>query len=147
MMSFQNRLVNTTQDNTVSLGLLILRVGIGSLMFFGHGLQKLMNFGTLWTQFSDPIGLGPSLSITLVVFAEAFCALAIILGFYTRLAAIPLVINMSVAFLFVHLSDPFSRMEKSLLFLVVFLAILIFGAGKYSVDQWLRRKKATAPSA
>ena len=145
-MSFQNRLLNTTQDNTVSFGLLILRVGIGSFMFFGHGLQKLLNFGQLWTQFSDPIGLGPSLSITLVVFAEAFCALAIIVGFYTRLAAIPLVLNMSVAFLFVHLSDPFSKMEKSLMFLVVFLVILITGAGKYSVDQWLHRNRATAPS-
>ncbi|MDZ7694364.1 MAG: DoxX family protein [Balneolaceae bacterium] len=82
-----------------------------------------------------PIGLGPELSLILAAFAEGICSILIIIGFYSRAAALVLTINMAVAFLFVHLfNDPFSGMEKALLFLVIFLTIFLLGPGKYSID-------------
>ena len=113
---------------------MILRIFASFFLFFGHGLGKLEMVLSGNFQFLDPIGIGPMATLIFAAFAEGICSLLIIAGYYTRAAAMILMINMSVAFLFVHLSDPFARMEKALLFLVIFTTIFLLGPGKLSVD-------------
>jgi putative oxidoreductase len=103
-------------------------------MLFGHGWKKLMNFSELSRVFPDPLGIGASQSLMLAVFAEVFCALAVVFGIATRLAAIPLVITMLVAALLVHSDDPWAKMELSIIYLVPFLTIVFTGPGKFSFD-------------
>jgi putative oxidoreductase len=76
----------------------------------------------------------------LTVFAEVFCSIFLIFGFATRLSSIPLLITMLVAILIVHAPDEFGRKELPLLYAVVYFVILLLGAGKYSVDQWLYQR-------
>lgn len=122
-------------------GLLILRLAFGLSMFFGHGLGKWGRLlGDEEIKFADPFGLGPAASLALCVFAEGFCSLLIVLGFKTRLASIPLIINMVVAFFVVHLNQEFGQQEKSILFAFAFLTIFFTGAGRYSLDQMLGKK-------
>src|SRR5688572_5562640 len=97
-------------------GLLVLRLGAGLFLAFGHGLAKLTGFADKAAAFADPIGLGPTVSLALVVFAEFFCALAVAAGLLTRLAALPVIFTMGVAAIAVHWSDGFKGMEKALLF-------------------------------
>lgn len=124
-----------TEFAGTDVSLLIFRVFTGFFMLYGHGWGKLMNVFSGNFQFLDPLGLGPTVSLILAAFAEGICSLLVIVGFYTRGAALVLVLNMAVAFLFVHLfNDPFSGMEKALLFLVMFLTIFLLGPGKYSLD-------------
>ena len=85
-----------------SLGLLLLRVSVGSMMLLGHGWGKLTSFAERSSSFPDPLGIGPSLSMALATGAEAFCALAVILGFATRWAVVPLMVTMLVAALIIH---------------------------------------------
>ncbi len=120
-----------------SIGLLILRLGVGGLMIT-HGWGKLANFGALASRFSDPLGLGSTVTLVLVVFAEFFCALLVILGAATRLAVIPLIINMSVIVFVVHADDPWQRQEFALLFLIPFLTLLFTGPGQFSIDGLIR---------
>lgn len=121
------------------LALLIFRVLIACLLLT-HGfpkLQKLLSGDEI--QFMDPYGLGVTTSFVLVVFAEFVCSVLVILGLATRLATIPIIITMATAVIIAHENDPFGVKEKPLLFLVCFVFILIIGAGKYSVDNSLRR--------
>jgi len=100
-----------------------------------HGIPKVQRvFSGNW-HFSDPIGLGPQISLFLASFAEAGCSVLIILGLSTRLATIPLMITMSVAAFIQHGDDPFSRKETALLYLVIFFLLFFFGGGKYSLDN------------
>jgi putative oxidoreductase len=122
-------------------GLCWLRVTTGLLMLVFHGWPKLQNFGDLSGRFPDPLGIGSAASLTLAVFAEFFCSLALILGLATRLAAVPLVITMLVAAFIVHADDPWSRQEFPLLYALGFVALAIGGAGKASLDGWLRRRR------
>ena len=93
-----------------SLGLLLLRVSVGSMMLLGHGWGKLTSFAELSSSFPDPLDIGSSLSMALATGAEAFCALAVIWGFATRWAAVPLMVTMLVAAVIIHGDDPvFSR--------------------------------------
>ncbi|MDR8391142.1 DoxX family protein [Aliifodinibius sp. S!AR15-10] len=127
---------NLTEFADTGIALLILRVVTSFAMIFGHGWGKLVNVFSGNFQFLDPIGLGPTLSLILAAFAEGICSLLVMFGFYARGAALVLVINMSVAFLFVHLfNDPFGRMELPLVYLVIFLTIFLLGPGKYSIDS------------
>jgi len=122
-------------------GLLVLRVGVGSLMLFGHGWGKLSNFSAIAPNFPDPLGFGSGVSLGLAVFAEFFCSLALIFGFLTRVAAIPLIITMLMAAFVIHAADPFKKMELALVYLVPFLTILLSGPGKYSIDRLMFKKQ------
>lgn len=126
-----------TSDSALSFAMLILRLGAGSLMMVNHGLDKLMHFSQKASGFADPFGIGATASLSMVIFAEFFCAIFILLGLFTRLACVPLIIAMSVALFSAHRGDFFGKGEASGLFLVVFLTILIAGPGKASLDRFI----------
>jgi len=123
------------------LGLLILRLSAGGLML-SHGIPKLVKlFDGNPIAFGDPIGFGPEVSLALAVFSEVLCALLIIFGWATRLATIPLIVTMFIAYFIVHGPDSFQSKELSLFYLLVYLVVLLTGAGKYSIDFLTKRRK------
>jgi putative oxidoreductase len=122
------------------LGLLLLRVLAAAYMVVGHGWPKLSSFQEKAARFGDPIGIGPTASLALATFAEFFCAILVGLGLLTRFAALALVVNMSVAAFFAHAGHPFAKKELALLYLAIWLALLVAGPGRLSVDERLRRR-------
>lgn len=129
--------------NHIDLGLLILRLTTGITMLVAHGLPKLERLmGSDEITFPDPIGVGTVASLSLAVFAEVFCSGLLILGWYTRIALVPLIITMGFAFFDIHIADEFSRMEKSMLYGLMYLVLFLSGPGKYSVDGRFRKPLA-----
>src|SRR5687768_12721816 len=124
-------------ESAFAFSILVLRVGAGSLMLMNHGLDKLMHFSQKAGGFADPFGIGSTASLSLTVFAEFFCSVFIILGLFTRLACIPLVINMAVALFIAHQGDFFGKGELAGLFLVCFVTLLFAGPGRVSLDRFL----------
>ena len=124
----------------IDVSLLILRVFVG-LFMLTHGYGKFLQFfGDEPIQFGDPIGLGVTMSLVLAVFAEFFCSIFLIVGLATRLATIPLIVTMSVAAFIVHAEDEFGGKEMALMYLLIYVVLLIAGAGKYSIDHWIDKK-------
>lgn len=116
-------------------GLAILRVGAASLMLT-HGIPKFLKLiGDNEIEFGNPIGIGPTATLILAVIGEFICPILVLIGFKTRWATIPTILVMLTAAFIVHAQDPFGQKEKALLFLTMFVAILIMGAGKFSVDN------------
>jgi putative oxidoreductase len=113
------------------MSLTILRISIGIMMLFFHGLPKLQSASQLATQFPDPIGLGSALSLYLVIFAECFCSIFLILGVYTRLSCIPPIVTMLVAIFIIHGNDPWPTIELPGLYLMGYIALFIGGGGRY----------------
>jgi len=109
-------------------------------MAFGHGWGKLTTFSERASSFSDPLGIGSQLSLSLTVSAEFFCSLALILGLLTRGVVIPLAFTMLMAALVIHSDDPFGKKELALMYLASYTAILIAGPGRYSMDGLLGKK-------
>ncbi len=128
-----------TGDRRIDIGLLILRLGVGSFMLSAHGWGKLTSFAEKADTWADPIGLGPTVSLSLAIFAEFFCSLAVILGAGTRAAAIPLLITMLVAAGIVHADDPWSKKEFALLYGWVFATFIFVGAGRFSIDSMISK--------
>lgn len=122
-------------------GLLILRLAFGFSMIYGHGFGKLTRlFGSEEISFADPFGLGPVVSLVLVVFAEFLCSLLLMAGLFTRAALIPLIFTMATAYFAAHFDDPFGRQEKVILFGFAFIALFFTGPGRYSLDAVLGKK-------
>lgn len=130
----------STGEGMASLGLLILRVAAGVLMMT-HGWSKIQNFEGMVQSGFDPVGMGATLSVVMLIGAEFIAALFIVLGLLTRLSAIPLIVAMSVAAFVAHASDPLQVKELSLIYLTIFASLMITGAGKYSLDSILFRNK------
>ena len=105
-----------------------------------HGIPKFQSLMAGNVEFADPFGIGQTPSLVLTVFAEAGCAILLILGLATRFATIPLIITMLVAVFYAHGSDPFGKKEMAVLYLVMFIGFLILGAGRYSLDHLISGK-------
>lgn len=125
-------------DTGISLLLLVVRVIFG-LLLLSHGMQKWTNFSELATQFPDPLGLGSEISLGLAIFAEVFCSIGFIFGVLYRLALIPMIFTMCIAFFVIHGQDPFQVKELAFVYLVVFVIMFIAGAGKFSIDRYLAK--------
>jgi putative oxidoreductase len=113
--------------------MLLLRLTVGFLMIT-HGYDKLVHFSEYQAKFMNFLGLGTTISLALVVFAEFFCSIFLILGLFTRLSTIPLLITMGVALVKAHKADFLGEGEMATLFLACYAVLLIVGPGKISVD-------------
>jgi putative oxidoreductase len=121
--------------------ILLLRITVAVFMIT-HALpkmDKLLAGGEI--QFPDPIGVGPTVSLVLSLFAEFLCSILIGIGLGTRPASIPLIINMAVAAFIVQANDPLKGKELALLYLVFYIVLLIIGSGKFSVDYLITKNK------
>jgi len=145
------------QDLFAATGLLILRVGFGAYMI-SHGWGKmLMLFRGEADQFGDPLGIGATPSLIGAAGAEVVCAALVLVGFMTRIAAAPVVFTMAVAAFIVHANDPWTMnpsggsKEPALLFLFAFMALILTGPGRLSIDAvvWpaLKRKRIAKQAA
>lgn len=125
--------------NLLHTGLLILRIGIGITIFF-HGLPKIMGGPERWemlggTMSNLGINFAPMFWGFMAAFAETVGGILFALGLFFRPAAFLLVGTMIVA-LAMHFSqgDDFMKYGHALDLLIVFVAALFTGPGKYSLD-------------
>jgi len=127
---------------------LIARISLG-IVILPHGLQKLLGlFGGLgFTATMDSFvnsGL-PSAVAILIIVGESFGALGLILGFFSRLAALGIVLIMTGALLMVHIQNGFfmnwfnnkpgEGFEYHLLAIGLGLIVLVKGGGMWSLDR------------
>ena len=128
---------------------LILRLTLG-LVIFPHGAQKLLGWyggygfpGTLGF-FTDTMHL-PWLIAFLVIIGESFGSVALFLGLLTRFTAASLAVIMVGAIVTTHLPHGFfmnwfgkqqgEGYEYHLLVIGIAVALLVTGAGRWSVDR------------
>ena len=121
---------------SADLALLLLRIYYGLALFLLHGKGKLEAFSTMRTTFYDPLGVGNGTSYFLALIGEVVFPVLIVLGLFTRLAALGSTFGLSVAFFLIHkgqLSGPTSG-ELAFLYVGAFLALFIAGGGRFSLD-------------
>lgn len=142
-----------TRDAVASGGLLVLRVCTGLMMLIGHGWSKIGAF----EQAKDgwPVAgiwpfsmMSPPVSMAATIAAEVGAAAFLVLGLATRPAAFLLGFAMVVGAFQVHALDPFfmprppgASKEIAILYLIPCVALIISGAGGYSVDRMIYKEK------
>jgi len=128
------QLLSTKYSNGLfNTATLLLRF-VAGLVMVPHGYDKLVHFAEYKKNFISFLGMGGTLSLALVVFSEFFCSIFVMLGLFTRLACIPLLIGLAVVVLKTHKGEIFGDGEHGLLFFIIFFAILLVGPGRVSAD-------------
>lgn len=128
----------------VDAGLLVLRVWMGLVLFSKHGLEKILFFSAMEKNFPDPIGIGPTAGLAFALLSDSICSILVTIGIFTRFAAAIVVANLVVVFALMHdLSFAEEHAEIVFMYLGSYLAILIAGAGRYSVDNIFLKSKAS----
>lgn len=130
------------------LALAIARIAPG-IVFIAHGAQKLFVFG--------PVGVGhffASLGVPASGFMGPFVGaveflggIALVLGLLARLAGLALFVDMMCAIALVHFKNGYflpMGYEFVLTLGLVSLAIAVGGAGAYSLDAAIARRRAGA---
>ena len=116
-------------------GLLVLRVVLGAMLFFKHGLEKITHFSQMSSHFPNPVHIGSHSSLIFALISDAICSLLVFFGLGTRFAAFFIVVNMSVALYFVHhMALRQEHVEMMIAYQAGFLALVFAGGGRFSLD-------------
>ncbi len=123
--------------------LLFLRITIG-WRFYLAGSGKLRNFGGTEKFFTELHIPAPAFHAGLVGCTEMIGGLLLMAGLGTRLASVPLIISMLVAYLTAHRAEAFASIydftdQAPFMFLCATLVTLAFGPGKISLDFLIGR--------
>jgi putative oxidoreductase len=129
-------------DRLQPLALLVMRLALGVIMV-AHGYQKV--FGGLhhFAQMVASLGL-PAWLGYVSSFAEFFGGLLILVGFFTRVAAFAIFIDLFVAIWKVHLHNGLigeparPGYEFAMAAAALAFALIFFGAGSIAMDHVLR---------
>jgi putative oxidoreductase len=134
-MANRDAAVGTTSDD---VGKLVLRIVLGLMILF-HGVAKLTGGVGLVAGVLSKAGLPPSLGY-LVFIGEVLAPILLIVGAWTRLASLIVVVNMVVAVLLAHTGQIYTlagtggwALELQAMYLFGALAIAFLGAGRYSL--------------
>ena len=151
--------MKTLIENKTDIALLLMRLSLGGVIF-AHGAQKAFGWfggygfeGTMG-YFTGTVGLPYFLGV-LVIVGESLGAIALMLGFFGRFMSLSLFIIMLGALYFDHAQNGCfmnwcgtraggEGSEFDLLAFGFSLALLLIGSGKYSIDQYLWKKKVGA---
>ena len=134
--------MSTSED----IGKLVLRITLAILILL-HGVSKLQNGIDFISGLVSGAGL-PSAFAYLVYIGEVVAPLLVLIGLFTRPAALLIAVNMIVAIVLVHMGELFTftnsggwALELQGMFLFTAIAMSLLGPGRYSLDAKARRKK------
>jgi putative oxidoreductase len=131
-------------DVNVDMGILILRIAVGVVMI-AHGIPKIFWKRKIYDKkWKNDYGL-PVGSVIFTGFLQVLCGLAVVVGFYTQIAALILTLNMLVATytsIWKHgegfLTTPEGKgWDINFLLIGTFLALIFLGDGAHSLVAWL----------
>lgn len=131
---FRTLLVRSwNRDGAVAL----LRIWLGIVMIV-HGNGKFFGDKTGFSAKLSELGFPASeLFAWLAATSEFVGGILLVVGLFSRPAALFVAGTMIVAAFVAHFDDPFSKKELALTYLVSSLVILIAGPGKMSLDNLL----------
>lgn len=148
-----NNIIKKLLHTTAPAATILIRIMVGGI-FLAEGVKKFLIFDALekgqFTEMDTPLSVG---MLILLAIIEMDCGIFILSGFFTKLAAAPLIIDILVATITTKipllLKNGFwsmvyeLRLDFSLFLSLIFL--LVVGAGPWSIDAGLIRRKTNPP--
>lgn len=147
----KNLFFTTSKPIQKDFGLLLIRLVLGVLMAF-YGFDKWLHFDTMavsdfWTKQVVFMGMSGKVPLVLTIFAELFCSIFVIFGFFYRFSLAVLMFCMGYIFMvvfpfsFFSMGDNGYEINHAFLYFILYLSLFLMGSGKYSLDHKFFTKK------
>lgn len=128
-----------TKLNDVAV--LFFRIAISCELIYAHGLKKIGIGTALAEVVPNPLGLPDALNQAFATAANLVMPIFIILGLMTRIATLPILAVTLTGYFILHFNDPALVKDVPLIYSLCFLLICFTGAGSFSLDHYISRKR------
>lgn len=122
----------------INIALLFLRIFVG-IMMLTHAYNKIENFDVIAMTFPTPFGMNSWMALTLITITELGCSLLLILGIFTRIAALILMFGMITAAFFTFPEFVFNESELAIMYLAIYITLFITGGGDFILERYIKR--------
>lgn len=118
-------------------GIFLLRLFIGLRLIYGVmdnviSWEHMLSFSTFLEKFNFPV---PLVSAITSVYLQLLAGMMIVVGLYTRYAALIMIVNFAIALVTVHRHDTVEGMTPALAIMFCCLLFLFQGAGRIAIDE------------
>jgi len=128
------------KSRVYNLALLFFRVAVAAELVFVHGLKKL-GIGVVTPEvIPNPLGFPEALNNFVAIAANVYLPFLVIIGLFTRLAALPALAVTATGYFLMHFNDDPMVRDIPFMYAVSMLLIVLLGGGKYSLDNIIARK-------
>ncbi|WP_419868458.1 DoxX family protein [Chryseobacterium sp. CT-SW4] len=126
--------------NNLDLIMLLFRVLLSVELIYAHGLKKI-GVGVASAEIvPNPLGLPDVLNSFFADAANLVFPVFVIFGFLTRLAVLPILAVTLTGYFVLHFHDSPLVKDTPYMYSLSYLLILFLGAGKYSLDNIIRKR-------
>lgn len=137
---FVTLLSSDLQKPLYNFALLFFRIAIAGQLVLVHGLKKIGVGVASAEVIPNPLGLPAALNDFVAITANTYLPFLVIIGFCTRIAALPALCVTLTGYFVVHAHDPLSVSDVPYMYSVSLLLIIMLGGGKYSLDNYIIQK-------
>lgn len=135
------RTIANKSDSTI---LLLIRLTL-AYGFYKPAMMKWNDINAIGSWFESMGYPFPLLNAYLAGIIEVAGVILLVFGLGTRLISIPLIFVMMVAIFTVHIGNGFEARDNGfeipLYYILMFVVLIVYGAGKYSIDYLISKKK------
>ncbi len=132
-------------ENKKDLGILIVRLGFGFGFIYFHGWGKITGGIERWERVGGAmanigIGFGHTFWGFMAALTESLGALMFAAGLFFRPVSLLLAFTMLIAMIS-HISSGQGNPGNAFKNLSLFIGAYFIGPGKYSIDEWLKKRR------
>jgi putative oxidoreductase len=137
---FVTLLSSDLKNPLYNFAILFFRIAIAAQLVLVHGLKKIGVGVASAEVIPNPLGFPTALNDFVAIVANTYLPFLIILGFCTRLVALPALCVTLTGYFVVHINDPLSVSDVPYMYSVSLLLIVMLGGGKYSLDNYIAQR-------
>ena len=127
-------------SRTNNIALLLVRVVFAIELMLVHGLKKIDVNGRDAEVIPNPIGFPDWFNQAFATAAMLVFPFFILIGLFTRLAALPALAITLTGYFVVHAHDALAEKDGPFTYSIILFLIVVLGAGKYSIDNYLTKQ-------
>lgn len=122
-------------------GALFIRILVGGRLVDGtqdnvFSWSRMLEFRDFLDAYNVPLPLEAAI---VSVYAQFICGILYVVGAYIRVVSVIMVINFIAAYFIVHVGQTFAESFDALVMLFASAFFLFYGAGRASIDYWVKR--------
>lgn len=127
------------KGKSIHIALLIFRILLSIELIVAHGLKKLGVGIAEAEQVPNPLNLPETFNSLFADAANLIFPVFVIFGLFTRIAIIPILAVTLTGYFILHWNDDLLIKDTPFMYSLCYLFLFFVGAGKYSIDNYLRK--------